>query len=235
MRNIERRERRSILSSRGVQLSHAEIEKILERKRPPLHFPDCSNFPLSTAPRIVGLLAAPDAVLNPITINTRTKESLSEIAYSRLATAEDEAFLFRLFAESRMAELAGCGIPQSQTEMLVQLQRRGQQMTYLRQYPQAENLILLSQSGIPAGRLLLDRQPEHWRIVDVAVLEEFQRRGITTRAIRDCQSRTPPARLELQVNPANPARTLYQRLGFRVVTRTAASLEMVWTDPSASE
>jgi ribosomal protein S18 acetylase RimI-like enzyme len=164
-----------------------------------------------------------------------TEESLSDIGCSRPATAEDEAFLFRLFAESRMAELAGCGIPPSQAEMLVQFQRRGQQITYLRQYPRAENLILLSECGIPAGRLLLDKQPERWRIVDIAVLEEYQRRGITSRAIRNCQSRTPSVRLELQVNPANPARHLYQRLGFRVVTETAASLEMIWTDPSAPQ
>jgi len=38
------------------------------------------------------------------------------------------------------------------------LQYRGQQQTYLQRYPGAENLILFSESGKPAGRLLLDRQ-----------------------------------------------------------------------------
>lgn len=179
------------------------------------------------------MFTAPDTVFNATATIIPIEESLPDIACSRLATAEDEAFLYRLFAETRMAELAGCGIPPCQAEMLVQLQRRGQQVTYRQQYPRADNLILLSESGMPAGRLLLDRQPKRWRIVDIAVLEEYQRRGITTRAIRNCQSRTPPVRLELQVNPANPARNLYQRLGFGVVTETAASLDMIWTDPSA--
>ena len=154
---------------------------------------------------------------------------MSDIAYSRLATAEDEHLLSRLFAESRIGELAGCGIPPAKLEKLVQLQRRGQQMTYLQQYPLAENLILLSENGVPAGRLLLDRQPERWRIIDIAVLAEYRRSGVATRAIRECQCRTPRVRLELQVNPLHPARTLYERLGFRVVTATALSLEMVWT------
>jgi hypothetical protein len=42
------------------------------------------------------------------------------------------------------------------------------------------------------------------------------------------------ARLELQVNPANPARTLYECLGFRVITRTDVSLEMAWTADAES-
>lgn len=156
---------------------------------------------------------------------------MSEIACSRPATGEDENFLFRLFAESRTAELARCGIPSAQAEKLVELQHRGQQMTYFERYPRAENLILLSENGMPAGRLLLDRQPGFSRIVDVAVLTEFRRGGIATRAIRDCQSwcRTWRARLELQVDPANPARTLYERLGFRVETESATAVEMVWT------
>jgi ribosomal protein S18 acetylase RimI-like enzyme len=156
---------------------------------------------------------------------------LSEIACSRLATPEDEGFLFRLFAEDRMTELAQSGVPSADAEKLVHLQHRGQQMTYLQRYPRAENLILHSESGKPAGRLLLHRQPDRWRIVDIAVLAECRRGGIATRAIRGCQSqcRTTRARLELQVNPANPVRTFYERLGFRVVTETAVPLEMVWT------
>jgi ribosomal protein S18 acetylase RimI-like enzyme len=164
-------------------------------------------------------------------------ESLSQIASSRLATAEDEGFLFRLFAEGRMAELAQWGIPSSQAEQLTQLQYRGQRITYLQRYPRAENLILLSECGTPAGRMLLDRQPDRWRIIDIAVLTEFRHRGVATRAIRDCQfrCRASGSRLELQVDPANPARMLYERLGFRVAAEVGASLEMIWRPGPESE
>lgn len=154
-----------------------------------------------------------------------------ETARSRPAAPDDEWLLFRLFAEDRRAELERCGIPATAAEKLVELQYRGQQQTYLQRYPGAENLILFSESGKPAGRLLLDRQTDRWRIVDMAVFTEHRRGGIATRAIRECQSSCRPsgARLELQVNSANPARGLYERLGFRVVTATDVSLEMVWT------
>ena len=164
------------------------------------------------------------------------KDTWPEIASSQLATTDDHPFLFRLFAEDRKVELERCGIPAAAAEKLVELQYRGQRQTYLQRYPGAENLILFSEGGKPAGRLLLDRQTNRWRIVDIAVLTEHRRGGIATRAIRACQSscRTLRARLELQVNPTNPARTLYERLGFRVVTATDVSLEMVWTaDPES--
>ena len=134
-----------------------------------------------------------------------------------------------------MAELAQCGIPPCQAEQLTQLQYRGQRMTYLQRYPRAENLILLSEFGAPAGRMLLDRQPDRWRIIDIAVLTESRRRGVATRAIRDCQFRASGPRLELQVDPANPARMLYERLGFRVAAEVGASLEMIWLPGPESE
>jgi len=164
------------------------------------------------------------------------KETWPAIACSRPATPDDEGLLLRLFAEYRTAELARFGIPWAAAEKLAELQYCGQQQTYLQRYPGAENLILFSESGKAAGRLLLDRQPDCWRIVDIGILTEHRRQGIATRAIRACQSscRALPARLELQVNPANPARILYERLGFRVVTATDVSLEMVWTaDPES--
>lgn len=159
------------------------------------------------------------------------RDTWPDVACSRPAATDDEWLLLRLFAEDRKVELERCGIPAAAAQKLVELQYRGQHQTYLQRYPGAENLVLLSESGKPAGRLLLDRQTNRWRIVDIAVIAEHRGKGVATRAIRECQSscRVSGVRLELQVNPANPARILYERLGFRIATAGATSLEMVWT------
>jgi ribosomal protein S18 acetylase RimI-like enzyme len=140
----------------------------------------------------------------------------TEISASRLATPQDEALLFRLFAEDRADQLAAAGIPELQMQKLVEMQYRGQRTTYAARYPQAENRILITADSTPGGRVLIDREPARWRIVDVAVLAANRGKGLATRAIEECQAqcRNIQARLDLQVNPANPARRLYERLGF---------------------
>jgi predicted GNAT family acetyltransferase len=60
-----------------------------------------------------------------------------------------------------------------------------------------------------------------------------QRRGqgLGSSVVRQCQQRAAAAgaRLELQVRPENPARRLYERLGFRVAGEAGFAVEMVWS------
>jgi GNAT superfamily N-acetyltransferase len=149
----------------------------------------------------------------------------------RAARAEDESLLLALFASDRRAEFAACGVPPAQTEMLINMQYRARKMTHAAEFPQAENLILLAENDTPAGRLLIDREPGCWRIVDIAILPEYRRCGLGTRAIVECQARCAGAgaKLELQVAAASPARGLYERLGFRVSKQDPVAVEMVWS------
>jgi ribosomal protein S18 acetylase RimI-like enzyme len=155
----------------------------------------------------------------------------TEISGSRLATPQDEAFLFRLFAEDSADQLAASGIPELQVQKLVEMQYRGRRTTYAARYPQAENRILITADGKAGGRVLIDRKPAPWHIVDIGVLAADRGKGLATRAIEECQAQCRKAqmRLELQVNPDNPARRLYERLGFRAIQETEISIEMVWT------
>jgi ribosomal protein S18 acetylase RimI-like enzyme len=146
------------------------------------------------------------------------------------ACPADESFLFELFAESQ-DQLAGLRSNEALWRSLVEMQYRGRAMSYAAQHPQAEDSILLDEDGQPAGRLLLDRQPDRWRIVDIAVLAARRGQGLGTEVVRQCQQRAASAgaRLELQVRPENPARRLYERLGFRVASEAGVSVEMVWS------
>jgi len=149
----------------------------------------------------------------------------------RRACAEDEALLFELFAGDKRAEFAVFGVGGLQAEKLIEMQYRGRKLTYGAQYPGAEDSILLDEDGRAAGRLLVDRGAECWRIVDIAVLSGHRGKGMATAALRECQRRCAAsgARLELQVAPMNPARRLYERAGFRATREDAMAVEMVWS------
>jgi ribosomal protein S18 acetylase RimI-like enzyme len=149
----------------------------------------------------------------------------------RKARPEDEPLLDELFYEDRVAQLAGIGLGEAQIRELVEMQARGRRTTYAAQFPAAEDSILLGEEGQPAGRLLLDRQADRWRIVDIAVLAARRGQRLGTKVVRQCQQRVAAAgaRLELQVRPENPARRLYERLGFRVASDAGFAMELVWS------
>jgi len=156
---------------------------------------------------------------------------LTESLNLRPAGAGDEPLLQALFAEDKAAELAAAGLAEAQIRALVEMQSRGRKMTYAAQYPAAMDSILLDEEGMAVGRLLVDRQPGRWRIVDFAVLAAHRCQGLGTLALQESQRQAAAvgAGMELQVMRFNPARRLYERLGFHAVREDAVIVEMVWS------
>lgn len=104
----------------------------------------------------------------------------------RPVTAADREWLFRLYATTRVAELAltGWGEPQQQQSLRFQFQAQNQH--YCQQYPDAEFWVI-EVDGVDAGRLTLHRTPAQLRLVEIILLPEFQRRGIGGVLIRFLQ------------------------------------------------
>jgi ribosomal protein S18 acetylase RimI-like enzyme len=154
----------------------------------------------------------------------------SSVLQLRRTQPEDASFLFKLFAESQ-DQLDGLRTDEALWQSLIEMQYRGRQMSYTAQYPNAEDSILVDKDGQPVGRLLLDRRPECWRIVDVAVSVASRGRGLGSGVLRQFQkdAAAAGARLELQVAPLNPARRLYERMGFCAVRVDAIAVEMTWS------
>ena len=73
--------------------------------------------------------------------------------------------------------------------------------------------------GEPAGRLYVARWPDELRIVDIALLPPFRGRGVGTDLLRRLidEADTAGKPLSIHVETNNPARSLYDRLGFEVV------------------
>ena len=144
---------------------------------------------------------------------------------------DDQAFLFQLYASTRLHEIAGLGWPQAQQEAFLRMQFTAQQRWYDSAYPGSAQQIV-ERDGQPIGRLLVlweevlkeerekaAREKGSALLVDISLLAEHRGQGIGGRLVNDligeCSRRG--VTLKLQVLKTNPALRLYERLGF---TRT---------------
>lgn len=131
---------------------------------------------------------------------------------------DDRAFLVALYASVRDAELAHVPWDDVQKRAFVEHQYAAQDAHYHQHYPGA-TLDVVEVDGERAGRLYVHRGPSDIRIMDIALLPSFRGRGIGTALLRtlideaDGSERT----LSIHVEANNPARALYDRLGFRPV------------------
>jgi ribosomal protein S18 acetylase RimI-like enzyme len=134
----------------------------------------------------------------------------------RPAVGGDSGFLAALFGAAH-PEFDLLPLAAEQRDALVALQWRAKQASYLDAYPAASDLVIEC-SGQRAGRLLVDAGPP-MTVVDIAVVPSFQGTGVATEALRmllrDADDRGVDIRLHVAVG--NPARRLYERLGFAVV------------------
>ena len=146
----------------------------------------------------------------------------------RPAEAGDDAFLRALHASTRQ-DLASVGLPPEQVQALLDLQHRARESSYRQQFPGAEDRLVVVE-GSPVGRLLLAREPGRIRVVDIALLPEARGRGIGTAVLASVleQGRAGGQAVALHVEAGNPARALYERLGFGVVAEQPPYQELEW-------
>jgi GNAT superfamily N-acetyltransferase len=90
-------------------------------------------------------------------------------------------------------------------------------------------LILLD--GEPVGRLYVARWPREIRIVDISLLPTHRGGGAGTLLLRALQAEAAEAgkRLTIHVERLNPARRLYDRLGFRLQQDGGVYLLLEWS------
>lgn len=159
--------------------------------------------------------------------------SLAQDLCLRPEGPSDEAFLLRLFAGTRAAELAFLGPPGAapggwtpMQETFLRIQHLAQTRGYQAAYPNAERSIVLL-GGEPAGRWMVDREGESIVLVDVAFLPEHRGKGLGTALLKRLLAEASGAasalgpsaaatgrKVKLHVALGNPAIRLYQRLGF---------------------
>lgn len=149
----------------------------------------------------------------------------------RAAGDGDLPFLVALYASTRAAERLMVDWPDDAWARFVDTQFAAQHRDFATRY--AADFLVIQDRGRPIGRLYLDRSGPVWRIVDIALLPEGQRKGRGTAVIRWVQRASRRANadtVELHVLHANPgAARLYARLGFvDAFTTVPTHRRMTW-------
>lgn len=150
----------------------------------------------------------------------------------RLETAEDLNFLGRLYVSTRWEELQQTGWTDAQKQAFLQQQFSCQYTHYQLHYADAVRGIL-EQNGVPCGRLYLQQVPDDLRIVDISLLPEWRGQGIGAALIGTVfeLARSRRSIVSIHVESFNPARRLYDRLGFQEVADLGVYRRMHWTPP----
>jgi GNAT superfamily N-acetyltransferase len=131
----------------------------------------------------------------------------------RLMTDDHLPFVAALYATTRAEELAATGWLEAMQAAFLAQQHRAQHDWYRATYPQGEWLII-EQAGMPIGRLYLAEDMGMRMIIDISLLPDARGGGLGTAIIKDLLAgETRP--VQLHVEKRNPARRLYERLGFR--------------------
>jgi ribosomal protein S18 acetylase RimI-like enzyme len=161
--------------------------------------------------------------------------SLSSIHFRR-AGPDDAEFLYQVYAHTRYDELAVTGWNLAQIETFLRMQFRAQDTHYRTYFPNSTfDVVLLANDAI--GRLYLDRQPDRLMILDIALLPDHRGAGIGTRILRELLAEADAARqsVNIHVETYNPARRLYDRLGFVKIGESGVYHEMIWTPPGSAQ
>ena len=129
---------------------------------------------------------------------------------------EDMEFLFRLYASTREEELAVVAWTPEQKEAFLRHQFQAQHAHYQQHYAATSTFNVVERGGRPIGRLYVARWAREIRIVDIAILPQHQGRGTGEALLRalldEGDAAGKPVSIHVEAN--NPARRLYERLGF---------------------
>jgi len=148
----------------------------------------------------------------------------------RPVSAADEEFLLAVYRSTREEELAQAAWEPGQKELFVRWQFELQRREYTLRFPDAEYAVVLVDDS-PVGRVWIGVDQDQIRLLDIALLPDFQRQGVGTVLLRwlmdrATQARKPLRHMVLVLN--NEAERFYERLGFSVIDDLGAYKHMEW-------
>ncbi len=153
-------------------------------------------------------------------MNEQAKESASDsvmrrVSLRRVVLPDDSQFLLALYASTREAELNQIPWDEQQREVFINMQFNLQARSFEARYPDAEHSIILFEEK-SAGRMIVNRTDAVIHLIDISLLTEYRNAGIGGALIRELLGEGARAQIPvtLHVRRDNPARRLYERLGF---------------------
>ena len=141
----------------------------------------------------------------------------------------DVPFLRHLYGTTREEEMRLVPWTPEQKTAFLDMQFAAQKAHYEEFYPACEFLVI-ELDGTPIGRLYIDRRDDEIRLTDIALLPEYRRRGIGQLLLEEIldEGRATNKTVTIHVEHDNPARHLYDRLGFRHLDTNGIYHFMEW-------
>lgn len=157
------------------------------------------------------------------------------MATVRPATEADRDFLLSVYASTREEELAQVEWEEGAREEFLEHQFSAQDHHYRTNYPGA-TFDVIEVDGERAGRLYVHRGTGEIRIMDIALAPAFRGRGIGTALLRELMDEAGGSgrALSIHVEANNPARRLYERLGFVPAGEHGIYVLMRWGQPNTA-
>ena len=148
----------------------------------------------------------------------------------RPSNEDDLEFLYRVYASSRESEMSLLvEWSATQKDSFLREQFRLQDRHYKTHYPNAR-FDVIEIDDQPAGRLYVYRMKNEIRLMDIALLPDYRNRGVGRTLVQDLLDEAARVRkfVSLHVEDENPAKRLYQRMGFVDVREVSFYKLMHW-------
>jgi ribosomal protein S18 acetylase RimI-like enzyme len=141
----------------------------------------------------------------------------------------DREFLVELYGSVREPELAHVPWDDDTRRAFIEQQFTAQDAHYRAHYPGA-TLDVIEIEGEAAGRLYVHRGRRDIRVMDIALAPAYRGRGVGSELLRALIDEASASKrtLSIHVEVNNPARVLYERLGFRPAGEHGVYLLMVY-------
>lgn len=152
----------------------------------------------------------------------------------RPISSQDMDFLYLVYAGTRQEEMASTGWNSEQIEDFLKMQFNAQHSHYQLHFKDASyEIVFLDQ--VPVGRLYVDRRKDEIRIIDIALLPEFRKKGIGLYLMKNLLAEAGKKNLPLRLHVEyfNPALNFYERLGFKKLEDVGIYFLMEWSPPGA--
>ncbi|MBS3952652.1 MAG: GNAT family N-acetyltransferase [Methylomicrobium sp.] len=149
----------------------------------------------------------------------------------------DTDFLYRVYLSTRAEELDMLiDWSDEQKEIFFRGQFLAQHAAYHQNYHDA-SFDVIELDGEKIGRFYVAYMESEIRIIDIALLPPFRNRGIGSELIRILihEAEATGRFVSLHVTEHNPAKRLYERLGFRVASEDYFYTLMEWHSSSNNE
>jgi ribosomal protein S18 acetylase RimI-like enzyme len=144
------------------------------------------------------------------------------------AIPEDDSFLFEVYLDSRREEMDAWGWSAEETEAFLRMQFDLQTRSYAMQFPNAVTQVIMHE-GKRIGRIIVSKGPSI-HLIDISLLTAFRNMGLGTAVMVGLQQKATQAGIpvKLSVLGNNPAKLLYERLGFKVIGDSFPYISMSW-------